>query len=503
MRRCEVTAYWARAAALALVMALTASAGAFSADGPGDGGKAKKAERFLINDQWIEGTIVEKNDRGFKLRMDVGGVVTDVELLWSALSAHDLKRIRGEEGPSPLEKLMAQGADLVAATRFRFKNGRVRVGLMVKEKSTDAEIVIRTKYAREFHFLDKEVESREPVMLPETEFYSLDEIYQRKKAELNPQEDAGRHFKLAQYMLKIRHWAKAEDHFERARLLDERFNEAAGQKIEGLKASRIEAQVLHLDQLITTDIRAERWIGASRRIRTLSALDPNSFIRTKWEAQLPEIEENIRKTLRRSVVRSYYKHMEDFLRKWVWGRVPDGGAIPGVIVVMRQGEAVRGKLVSDDEEFVVVENQGRIIKIAKNMVSRVSDVDLNPRRRVPGYGDSKKYVEDETGGITAGIVTALLEEYKEYSTPQLAIDQEVIEGFWKDRLTSVVVITREGRKQTVPVCVLHEATYGTGTWLREGTPTTSTGGQSRDGRRGGGGGRGRNGPGGGGAAGAE
>ncbi|MHC4199399.1 MAG: DnaJ-like cysteine-rich domain-containing protein, partial [Planctomycetota bacterium] len=227
----------------------------------------------------------------------------------------------------------------------------------------------------------------------------------------------------------------------------------------------------------------------SRRIRTLSALDPNSFIRTKWEAQLPEIEENIRKTLRRSVVRSYYKHMEDFLRKWVWGRVPDGGAIPGVIVVMREGEAVKGKLVSDDEEFVVVENQGRIIKIAKNMVSSVPDVDLNPRRRVPGYGDSKKYVEDETGGITAGIITALLEEYKEYSTPQLAIDQELIEGFWKDRLTSVVEITREGRKQTVPVCVIHEATYGIGTWLREGTPTASTGGQSRDGRRRAGGGQ--------------
>jgi hypothetical protein len=362
------------------------------------------------------------------------------------------------------------------------------VGLVIEEKTTKDEIAIRTKYAREFHFLTKEVESREPVMLPETEFYSLDEVYQRKKAELNPQEDAARHFKLAQYLLKIRYWVKAEEHFERARLLDERFNEAAGQKIEDIKLSKIEAQVQHLDQLITTDIRAERWMEASRRIRTLSALDPNSYIRTKWEAQLPEIEENIRKSLRRSVVRSYYKHMESFLRKWVWGRISDGGAIPGVVVLMRGGEAVKGKLVSDDEEFVVIENEGRIIKVAKNMVSGVTDVDLNPRRRVPGYADSKKYVEDETGGITAGIITALLEEYKDYSTPQLQIDQELIEGFWKDRLTSVVVITREGRQLTVPVCVLHEATYATGTWLREGTPTTGTGGGGREGRRRGGGG---------------
>ncbi|MHC4502190.1 MAG: hypothetical protein ACYTFI_02710, partial [Planctomycetota bacterium] len=79
---------------LALVTALAASAGALSADGPGGRGKDESVERLLINGVRIEGKIIERNDKGFTLRMDVGGVVTDVELPWSALRPEDVERLR-------------------------------------------------------------------------------------------------------------------------------------------------------------------------------------------------------------------------------------------------------------------------------------------------------------------------------------------------------------------------------------------------------------------------
>jgi hypothetical protein len=293
------------------VTALAASAGALSADGPGGRGKDESVERLLINGVRIEGKIIERNDKGFTLRMDVGGVVTDVELPWSALRPEDVERLR------------------------------------------------------------------------------------------------------------------------------------AGRKATETDAARIAAEARRLDKRADDDVRAEPRI----------------------EEQLPQITDKLRKSLRRSVVGSYYRMMDDLILDRVWGRVAE------VVVTLRSGESVRGKLVSEDgEDFVVVVAKGRTIKIASELVADISQAAPDRRRRAPGFAESKKYVEDATGGITADILKGLVEQYKEFSTPQLPIDRKLIEGFWKDRLTSIVVVTREGRER-MPVCASHEATYGTGTWLREGTRT--------------------------------
>ncbi|MHC4199396.1 MAG: hypothetical protein ACYSU0_05345, partial [Planctomycetota bacterium] len=112
---------------LALVTALAASASALSAEGPDDG----KIVRFILNDQQIEGVIVDRNDEGFTLRMDVGGLQTEVRLRWRDLSPSDAERLGGGGKTGGLEGLLFPDADLVRATRYQVRSGRSVVGIEV------------------------------------------------------------------------------------------------------------------------------------------------------------------------------------------------------------------------------------------------------------------------------------------------------------------------------------------------------------------------------------
>ncbi|MHC4502191.1 MAG: hypothetical protein ACYTFI_02715 [Planctomycetota bacterium] len=452
---------------LALVTALAASTSALSAEGPADG----KVVRFALNNRQIEGVIVDRDEKGFTLRMGGRGSKTEIRLRWSDLSPSDARRLRGGGKTGGPKERPSEGIDLVAATRYRLKSGRSLVGAEVKEKSTADEIVLRTSRIREFRIPRKSVERTESVTVPETEIYTRDEIYVRKKAELDPREDASRHFKLAQYMAKIGHRAKAKEHFQRAAIHDERYKERAEQKIAEMEGALVGTETRRLDQRIAADVRAGRLLEAVRRIRTLGAVAPKSFVRTKWEAQLPGILDKLRKSLRRSVVGSYYARMDDLIGKWVRGQIPVGGAIPGVRVTVKGRESVTGKLVKQSSQLLVIESGGRRIEIAGSIVTDVTPVDLNTKRAAPGFAESKRYVEDATGGVTADILRWLEAQYKEFGTPKSPVDQKLIEEFWKERLVRVTEWGGRGKRQDIPASSRREANYGTGTWLREGTPT--------------------------------
>lgn len=452
---------------LALVMVLVASSAALPAVGPGDG----ELVQFMVKRQLIEARIVKQDDSGFTFRMKIGRELEsgDMWLPWSALSPVDVKRIRTRKATSDLDTLPARGGDPVQATRYHFTNSRVIVGLEISEKSTPEEVVIRARHAPEFRIPRKDIERTESVTLAETDFYTREEIYQRTKAKMNPQ-SARDHFRLGERMARIGHWARAKEHFEKAAAPEQGLKEAAERRAGEMGAALLDAEARRLDRQIAADIRAERWFEAVQKIRTLAALVPNSPIRTKWEAQLPRLVRELRKSLQRSIVRSYYETMDDLLRKWVSGRRPVGGGIPGVRVTVDGRESVTGKVVEKNPEVLVIENEGRRIEIARHKITNETPIDLSPVRAAPGFADSKSYIEDAAGGITGDILTELEEKYREFGTPQLTIDRKLIEGFWKERLVAVIKWDDRGKRQELPAFSYHEANWGPGTWLREGAP---------------------------------
>jgi len=434
-----------------------------------------KVQTLIIRGDHVRCRIQKYNDDYIWIIPVFGDVELEViRIDWSALDRGQADQIRGEERrESAIDKLMKQRGDMVEALRIKLKNGKTFIGLELRERSTAEELVVRRKNIPEARYPREDIASTEVIMLPMTEFYSPDEIYMTKMAEMNPA-TARDHVVLAEEMMEVGNWAKAIEHFERARILDEDFIEPTEERIAEAKAEKVKDDVEAIDQKIRADYRARRWKSCLERIDRLSAFDPDSPIRTFWDAKRAEIVANLQKDLRRQVVSSYYLRMTDLVRKRATERVSEG-EIPGVVVTTKRGEAVTGTLVSDDDEFVVVESEGKVLRIAKGLVTQVKPVDLAMKTRYATFAEAKDYVSDSSGGITADILKALEEEYGKYGTPDNPVTQQTIKEMWDNRLTWVITHTERGITKTGRVYSFHEAEYKTGTWLREGAAVSGGG----------------------------
>jgi len=435
------------------------------------------SSEYLIHNVVMKGWILSHNQKGFTFKVDdkppLDVVVENIP--WEALPPADAERIRrsgaGEAppaaGPTASTKVAQTAAetpapDAIPATRYTLKNGRTVTGKDLPELSTATTVCIRNKYAAQFHISRADIARSEPVMVPETEIFTLVELRERKIGEINP--TSGREYmELGNYLRRIGDFAGAKDAFERAMLLDPRFEEVAQKNLAELEASLKEVTSRYLAEQIWSDIRADRLAEALQKIKRLRELDPNSPDLTTLEVQVPAIERELQKDIRRRVVASYYLKMEELIRERVYNRVPDGPEIPGVVVTTRDGKSFKGVLKTEGEEYVEVDVDGRLVRVEKSIVSSVSQTNLNPKRRDPTFAESKQYVQDTSGGLTADIVKALEEEYKKYG-----LTQEQIQNYWKDRLTDVVTYTKGGAERIPPAYILHEANYGKASWLREG-----------------------------------
>jgi len=307
--------------------------------------------------------------------------------------------------------------------------------------------------------------------------YSLEELYERKKNEINPTQ--GREYmEFGMYLMRIGHYAGAKDSFERAMLLEPRFEEAATKHMQEVEIALNDEVAKKLADQILADKRAERYKEALAKIKQLRGIAPDSHHLLELETMIPEIEKALGRETRRRVVAAYYAKMDELVRTHVYGRVVDGESIPGVVVSTKDGTAYKGALKSEDDEFIEVDIDGRLIKIARELVVGVDHVDLNLKRRDPTFAESKEYVKDTSGGLAAEVLKELEEQFK---ADQLT--QDDIKKYWEDRLTDVVVVTKSGTERTPPVYMLRDISYGTATWLREGESVAVTDGGGGGGRR--------------------
>jgi hypothetical protein len=132
-----------------------------------------------------------------------------------------------------------------------------------------------------------------------------------------------------------------------------------------------------------------------------------------------------------------------------------------------------------------------VFEIARSQVIEVKTVDITSgERRTPTLAESRQYVTDTSGGVTADILRDLEEQFRGYTYEDGPITAEKIKEFWEGRLESRVTITNRGvRKTKRSVATWRQASYGSGSWLRGGSAqiTVPTDGGGRGGARGGGG----------------
>lgn len=411
------------------------------------------------------------------------------------------------------------GGEDIEATKYFLKTGRSVVGIEFKERSTKNTIYVRARNAPLFSIPRDQVERTESVKVRETDIFSVNELYAKWRVEIDP-ESGGDHYDLAERLRRIGNWVAARDHYKRAKVLDPRIETQAKERLAELEVI-IQAQVVDkLDTEIQRHCRAERFREALTLIGRLGILDPRSPAYLRWMEKMDEIEKKLLQNLRRELVGSYYRKMDELIRKWAWGRVVRGESIIGKIVQTRNG-VYTGRFISEDEDYMTLEREGREIRIDKTMIiGTPKTTEMNPKRREATFAESQAYVTDVEGGLTADIMSALVKQYGEmiiayrasqgddedegggdfaedapmavdiFDQPETADDEfggvpgdepgvqveampheEVraeIKAYWERRLEDVVIVTPQGTVHIPPAATQHEASWTIGTWLRPG-----------------------------------
>jgi len=147
------------------------------------------------------------------VRFDNGGVL---DLTWDQLSNESAGRIKA------LFNLSVEDEDqaMVTAERLRYElaGGGVDevVGRVVDEN--DTTITVR-RLGVNYPIRRDQVRRRSTVEVPAVDVFTRDEFYNEKLVEIAPGDDADKHIKLADELVRVGDYDRAKDHLDRAREL--------------------------------------------------------------------------------------------------------------------------------------------------------------------------------------------------------------------------------------------------------------------------------------------
>lgn len=173
------------------------------------------------NGQVLQGEVVESDPMWFRFRRyDTGGVVT---LSWEQILEEDRDLLRRR---LRLDTEADAEIPRVDGLRLFLTSGETVEGLLAGETAT--EIKLRTT-AGVFAYRKEQVERREADKLDVLQVYTRDEAYQgemtRRKKAGEPTSGASGHFGLAEFCMKIRHYAKAKEHYVACQAADPGFQQ--------------------------------------------------------------------------------------------------------------------------------------------------------------------------------------------------------------------------------------------------------------------------------------
>jgi len=141
-------------------------------------------------------------------------------------------------------------------------------------------------------------------------------------------------------------------------------------------------------------------------------------------------------------------------------------AIPGKQVVTRHDQVVRGTLERIEPDGSMVLKCGDMrLTVAGKEILMVQDVNLAVAFRYvnPGFSELKDYVTDvnRPDGLKSDMVARISQKLKQ---PEAAVRE-----IFDQRLATDATINDQGQFTKTPTYVtVHNASYGRGSWLREG-----------------------------------
>jgi len=421
------------------------------------GGKAADAVTILIGEEPIKGVILQYDEEGFTfLPADVS---SPAYLPWHQISLSERERIRRIVGLVDEEEHDATPVDKVDGIIVTLRTGLRLKGVLLPERETAGAVYIKTKRTPYFEIKKSAVLTTEEVRLPETEVFTAEELYDRKLAEIKPV-TARDHFEMARWCMKMAIlFDKARDHLVRCTIIDPLYEARTGDMVAEIEIRLKEGQARRLYEAIRRSVAIGDYDEALKLIDQLQAAYPDLRYTTEATFLKPEIEAKRQKVLRTKLVGAGYRKIDELVRRKVWNQIPDGAQIMVTLVQLKDGDAVKGKLVEETDQLVVLESGDNTYRIARDKVAAMRPVPLRPvKLRDATFTECKEYVTDAEGGISADLVAALSRQFR--------IGEEEVKEIWNNRSRRTITID-DRTKITSPSARLREAKYGSGTWLRE------------------------------------
>jgi hypothetical protein len=483
-----LSATLAAGALSALALSATLAAGAPCAEAPPapPNPEALKDATIVIFGQPYTGSLIPpatETEFTFKVR-DSGELLT---FRWASLEADERRRVQKLMGITPADEPgKAVWGEAIQCVRLRLATGRVVEGLEISERARPGFRCLKTA-SQVLMVPLPDIRSEEAVVKHESDLFSPEEGYDRLVARKPPGKDSAQdQLELGRTCFSMGLLEKALEHFDLAKVLDPRTEEQTAE----LRATLVEKMSRQLADGVYAQLQAavqrEDFAGALVKCDEFVRNFPQDERRTKVESMREEILPRKETNFTRQVIRLYYQYARDLLHARLARRTQVDAqgrpvpSIPGKEVITRQSRRFRGTLVSQSPEKVVIKEDERTCEIPAQEVISIQDIDLSKgvRSVEPTFAELKAYATDAAGGLGKDVVVRIAQ--------MLSSDEAKIRETWDGRLRRTAVM-KDGILEAPPVYTsVHTASYGKGTWLREGVSAVSptrTGLPRRTGRR--------------------
>lgn len=482
---------WIAAVSVALSGVLCAADADPAAAAPQADRVSENQETIVIGGAPTPGwPVLPANETEYRFKLKLTGDV--ITLRWADLDESERKRVQKLYG---MEVRGAQKVfgEKIAGIRHRLKSGKTVEGFPLPEREQLGKKAIKTAGVPLMMINEYDIEASETFEAFESDFFSAPEVYQKWMLEKPPGiNDAVAHFTMAQRVANIGLFGKAIDHLKMASAIDPKMEERNKDFYAQLVSDDAKQRALELYTRMVSAKNSGDFGTAFYLIDQLDRNFPNSDFRPRWESLRPVIEGGMKTEIVKRVIQMSYTMAVELLNKKFHAkvRVDDKNnivpSIPGKQVTTRHGHIFRGTLDAGEDtspgaapaapvaggagaggaggDLVLLVGETRVTIKAKEIVS-VQDVDLSSAAKeiTPAYDDLKDYVTDTArpDGLKMQMIAKISQTLREPETK--------VKEIFESRLAAEAIYDDGVYKKSPVYASLHDAHYGAGSWLREGS----------------------------------
>jgi hypothetical protein len=457
------------AGCLALVLAGWAAGVPAREDSPLQGlGEIKDVTIVVADEPCIGDLLPAPTSSEFRFRLAETGDV--LAFRWSSLEDSERKRVQKLYGIEVAEEgTHVRWGEKLPCVRVKLATKKSLEGYELPERALPGYRCFKTP-TQVFLIPAADVEAEEKIEKRESEVFSPEEGLERLLARRPPAADsANDHLRMARECAQMSLYAAAIEYLEITIVLDKRVEEQTREFRAELLVKHAETQAQGLYRQITRDMFREDHASALQKCLMFLRNFPSSELKTRIEALLPDLTVKQKADLAKRVIFMFYTQAGDLIQARLarktkvdaHGRpVP---AVPGKQITTKEQCILRGTLVSDTPEMVTIQRDDDLtVQVPRSSILTMQDVDLSKSARSvpPSFAELKAYVTDAQGGLGRDIVRRISETLK--------VDDEEVRGLWESRFQQTAVYSNGELKKTPIYVTDHTASYGKGSWLREG-----------------------------------